>query len=113
MELAAFVRIGMTPGQAIVAATIRPAQAFGFTDVGSIESGKSADFVVLDANPLDDIGERASDLQGLSAGRRARSRRPAAGLDQIGVCPKVRSTDLYWPKKLRRALSGYRASVAC
>jgi imidazolonepropionase-like amidohydrolase len=45
----------MTPGQAIVAGTKRPADAFGLTDVGSIEPGKSADFIVLDANPIDDI----------------------------------------------------------
>jgi imidazolonepropionase-like amidohydrolase len=55
LEIEAFVRLGMTPGQAITAATRRPAEAFGLHDVGSIETGKAADFLVLDANPLDDI----------------------------------------------------------
>ena len=55
VELALFVRMGMTPAEAIVAATGRSAQAFGLMDVGTLEAGMSADFIVLDANPLDDI----------------------------------------------------------
>lgn len=45
----------MTPAQAIVAGTSKPAEAFGLSDVGTIAPGKGADFIVLDANPLDDI----------------------------------------------------------
>jgi imidazolonepropionase-like amidohydrolase len=49
------VKAGMTPMQALVAATRNGAQFLRVTDTGTIETNKSADFLVLDANPLDDI----------------------------------------------------------
>ena len=55
VELARWVNLGLTPADAIVAATSRPAQLFGLSDMGSIAPGKRASFIVLDANPLDDI----------------------------------------------------------
>jgi imidazolonepropionase-like amidohydrolase len=53
-ELAIFVQAGLTPMQALQAATLNPARFLG-VDAGTIEPGKLADLVLLDANPLDDI----------------------------------------------------------
>lgn len=54
-EIADMVTAGMSPSDAIVAATSNAAQLLRLYDLGTIGDGKSADFVVLDANPLDDI----------------------------------------------------------
>ncbi len=55
-ELERFVADGFTPIQALRAATINPARFFNAADtLGSVASGKRADLVLLDANPLTNI----------------------------------------------------------
>ena len=55
-ELGLFVLAGLSPLHALQTATINPAEFLGFEDsTGSVEAGKSADLVLLDANPLEDI----------------------------------------------------------
>ncbi|HZS27481.1 MAG TPA: amidohydrolase family protein [Candidatus Angelobacter sp.] len=55
-ELAALVSAGLTPMQALETATRNPAKFLGKLDsTGTIEPGKSADLLLLNANPLDDI----------------------------------------------------------
>ena len=55
VEMADMVAAGMTPAQVIVASTKTSAEFMRLADEGTVEAGKSADFIVLDANPLDDI----------------------------------------------------------
>jgi imidazolonepropionase-like amidohydrolase len=54
-EMQDMVIAGMTPMEVIVAATRNSAEFLRIADAGTLQAGKSADFIVLDANPLDDI----------------------------------------------------------
>jgi imidazolonepropionase-like amidohydrolase len=55
-ELAELVEAGLTPMEALQTATLNPAQYFGMTDAfGTVELGKTADLILLEANPLDNI----------------------------------------------------------
>jgi imidazolonepropionase-like amidohydrolase len=55
VEMEDMVAAGLTPTQVITAATRNGAEFLRMTDAGTIQPNKSADFIVLDANPLDNI----------------------------------------------------------
>jgi imidazolonepropionase-like amidohydrolase len=54
-ELADMVFCGLTPAEAIVAGTRTSAEILKLDQLGTVAAGKSADFIVLNANPLDNI----------------------------------------------------------
>jgi hypothetical protein len=55
-ELELLTRIGLTPRQALAAATSNFGELFGWSQVGQIKPGSNADLLVLDENPVQDIG---------------------------------------------------------
>jgi hypothetical protein len=70
-ELEFLVRAGLTPIEALAAATVIPARFFSIEDeMGSVDVGKVADLVLLDASPLDDIGNTKRIAEVISKGRR-------------------------------------------
>ena len=55
-ELELFVKAGLTPMEALQTATRNPTIYLGLSDmVGTVEEGKKADLVLLEANPLENI----------------------------------------------------------
>jgi imidazolonepropionase-like amidohydrolase len=67
-ELRTFVTAGMTPFQALQAATVNPARVLGL-DAGSIEAGKLADLSIVDGNPLVDVAAAYRVKQVMANGR--------------------------------------------
>ena len=79
-ELELFVRAGLTPRQALETATINPAKYLELTrSHGTIETGKTADLILLDANPLADIANTRK-INAVIAGGRLLKR---ADLDEM------------------------------
>ena len=60
MELTLMAAAGLTPRQIILSATGDAAKAIGRDDIGTLESGKWADFIVLTEDPLQDISNTRS-----------------------------------------------------
>lgn len=80
LELQRFIAAGFAPLEALQTATLRPAQFLDkLNDYGTVETGKVADLVLLDASPLDDI-RNTQKIAGVVAGGRYFSR---ANLDRI------------------------------
>jgi len=69
-ELEYLVRAGLSPLEAIRSATVRPAEFFSLADqMGTVDVGKKADFVLLDANPLENIANTKRIASVVSKGR--------------------------------------------
>jgi len=69
-EIELYVKAGFTPMEAIQAATIVPARVMKLdNEVGTIESGKRADLIILDRNPLEQISNIRSIKTVITGGR--------------------------------------------
>lgn len=70
IELERLVEAGLSPLEALTAATVRPAEFLSLGDqMGQVEVGMRADLVLLDANPLDDISNTRTVHRVISRGR--------------------------------------------
>jgi imidazolonepropionase-like amidohydrolase/Tol biopolymer transport system component len=106
-EMWSFAKGGWTPLQALQAATVNPARTLGLDrDLGSLEAGKLADLVVLDANPLDNIRNSDKVSHVMQGGRLYN----AATLNEEVTGNRRRQA--YWWESSREPLPGRQAEPA-
>jgi len=83
-ELTQLVAAGLSPREALESATLAPARLLGWShEMGSVETGKIADLVLLDGNPLQDIGNTRR-VAGVVAQGRYYSRQDLDGMLAAG-----------------------------
>jgi len=91
-EMALLAEGGMSPHRVLRTATANTAESLGVGDqIGSLETGKLADLIVLDANPLEDIQNSARVVMTMVNGRLL----DAQTLDEIAPDPKQRTRFLW------------------
>ena len=84
-EMESLVLAGLTPYQALAAATINPAEFLhGQSEWGTIAVGKRADLVLLNANPLDDI-RNTTKIEGVAIGGKWLAKERLKELIELGV----------------------------
>jgi imidazolonepropionase-like amidohydrolase/Tol biopolymer transport system component len=106
-ELWSFVRGGWTPIEALAAGTINSARSLGYAkDVGSLEPGKLADLVVLDADPTVDIRNSDKISRVMLGGRLY----DAATLNEVETGKRVRQP--FWWERSGEAFSGAQPAEA-
>ena len=92
IEMESMVKAGLTPSEVITAATRNSAQILGLDQLGMVASGKNADFLVLDANPLDNIANTRRISRVYLRGGRSRPR-GAENTVEGRVCSRNASAD--------------------
>lgn len=85
-ELELLVRAGLSPAQALAAATSLPARRFGIDDRGRIAAGQRADLVLVDGDPLQDITATRAIIAVWKNGHRI-ERDPSAGVAPAETAP--------------------------
>jgi len=106
-EIRMYVRLGLSPSEAIMASTSRPTEVLRIDETGTLATGKRADFIVLNANPLEDIrNTRQIDsvyLNGTKLDRQAlQAKFKQAVVDRDATQAKVRTEYVAHPPSSRK-----------